>query len=137
MGIQGAGAVNFFTLDFSVRCAIIPIDALPRQGYFPDGMPRYRRRKVSRFCRYSSSVERQLPKLERRVRFPLSASCYQPEFLIFSRSSGIFSFRESIIILFTHVYTLSKSQYLRFIYYPVIVQFPCCRSGQNSSFSML
>ena len=24
-------------------------------------------------CRYSSSVERQLPKLERRVRFPLSA----------------------------------------------------------------
>ena len=31
---------------------------------------------IMKICRYSSLVECQLPKLERRVRFPLSASFY-------------------------------------------------------------
>ena len=38
---------------------------------------------IDSISRYSSSVERQLPKLERRVRFPLSAF-YNAHFTAFS-----------------------------------------------------
>lgn len=46
--------ISFLSLELAEKCAILVV------------------------CRYGSSVERQLPKLERRVRFPLSAvKCLQ------------------------------------------------------------
>ena len=36
----------------------------------------YKKSAILKTCRYSSLVERQLPKLKRRVRFPLSACFY-------------------------------------------------------------
>ena len=55
--------ISFLSLELAEKCAILVV------------------------CRYGSSVERQLPKLERRVRLPLSAYFYA---LVFAGEIAVF-----------------------------------------------
>ena len=64
--------ISFLSLELAEKCAILVV------------------------CRYGSSVERQLPKLERRVRLPLSAYFYA---LVFAGEIAVFLVNTRILFV--------------------------------------